>query len=189
MINTPRMQADHVFEVQMLKDHLKKNNIHTKHMDPKLRQEVKGILNGRQNMAFIPASINQSKGQLIKNGMAGKDIKRQNVRDDYALKSYSTAHNTAARLDKALQKHPGYSAGGDALQKKLHETFVNAGLHPVVPVSPASSRHSSPSPGPSSGHQGHSNSTPPPSPNQHVTGKRPLQATPGKSPPKSKQRT
>ena len=73
-------------------------------------------------MAFIPSSINQSvrflscwqiycmqfilfqKGQLIKHGMAGKQIRPQKVRDEYAIKSFGTAERTAKRLDKALQK-------------------------------------------------------------------------------------
>ena len=73
-------------------------------------------------MALVPASINQSvrhlsslqycmqftlvfqKGQLIKHGMQGKEIKRNKARDDYALLSYGTAHKTAAKLDKALRE-------------------------------------------------------------------------------------
>ena len=66
----------HVFEVQMLKDHLRKNNIQFKYvfillrhcliiflssqMDDKLKDKVKKILNGLRNIELIPASINQS---------------------------------------------------------------------------------------------------------------------------------
>jgi hypothetical protein len=44
------------------------------------------------------------KGQLIKEGMKGKQIKRNNARDEYAKQSYDTAHKTAGRLDKALKE-------------------------------------------------------------------------------------
>jgi hypothetical protein len=94
-------------------------------LHPNLQKKVKEIMNGPGNMALIPASINQSvrylscwllvilhqaqsnlfqKGQLIKHGMDGKQIKRNNARDEYAKQSYSTAHKTAGELDKALKE-------------------------------------------------------------------------------------
>ena len=71
---------DHVFEVQMLHDHLKKNNIDFKsvftfillrhpgrliiflfrQMKPIHQAQIREILNGPSNMALIPGSINQS---------------------------------------------------------------------------------------------------------------------------------
>ena len=50
-------------------------------------------------MRFTPFQ----KGQLIKHGMEGKQITRKKARDDYALKSYDTAHKTAGKLDKVLK--------------------------------------------------------------------------------------
>jgi len=86
-----------------------------------LQKKLRNILNGPKNMAIIPASINQSvrflswqmycirftpfqKGQLIKHGMEGKKINRNKGRDEYALKSYGTAHKTAKKLDDALEE-------------------------------------------------------------------------------------
>ena len=132
---------DHVFEVQMLVDHLKQHGVQSvftliflQHFliiflfsDLKpgsaIHDKVKHILNGKENMALIPGSINQSvrflscqcwqiycmrftlfqKGQLIKHGMQGKETKRQEARDDYAVHSYHTAHETAKKLDEALK--------------------------------------------------------------------------------------
>ena len=51
-----------------------------------------------------------SEGQLIKHGMAVKEIKRQSVRDYYALESYETAHNTAGRLEKVLKQVSLYNS-------------------------------------------------------------------------------
>ena len=50
------------------------------------------------------------KGQMIKHGMDGKEIEHHAARDKYALDSYSTAHHTAARLDKALQEVSLYNS-------------------------------------------------------------------------------
>ena len=36
--------------------------------------------------------------------MVGKQIKRKKARDDYAKESYTTAHETADKLDKAFKK-------------------------------------------------------------------------------------
>lgn len=44
------------------------------------------------------------KGQMIKNGMKGKEIKHNPARDAYAQLSYDTAHKTAARLDNVLKE-------------------------------------------------------------------------------------
>ena len=43
------------------------------------------------------------KGQMIKHGMKGNKIKPQKARDDYAVHSYHTAHETAKKLDEALK--------------------------------------------------------------------------------------
>ena len=86
-----------------------------------LQKELRNILNGPKNMAIIPASINQSvrflpwqmycirftpfqKGQLIKHGMENKKINRNKGRDEYALKSYGTAHKIAGELDQTLKE-------------------------------------------------------------------------------------
>jgi hypothetical protein len=52
-------------------------------------------------MRFIVALF--QKGQLIKHGMQGKEIKRWKARDKYAILSYATAHQTARKLDEALK--------------------------------------------------------------------------------------
>jgi len=134
-----RIHADHVFEAQMLVHHFKEHKIDFNKMHPRVQKEVKNILNHSDNIALIPASINQWKGQLIKHGMQGKEIKRWKARDKYAVLSYATAHQTARKLDEALKAHPGYSATvrGHTLQKKLHDTFVSAGLQPPTLPKPA----------------------------------------------------
>ena len=40
---------------------------------------------------------------MIKHGMKGNKIKPQKARDDYAVHSYHTAHETAKKLDEALK--------------------------------------------------------------------------------------
>jgi len=174
------IHADHVFEAQMLDHHLKKHNIDFSQMHPGLQKKVKNILNHPKNMALIPGSINQSKGQLIKQGMQGKKVKPQKARDQYAKLSYGTAHKTAGKLDEALKAHPGYSKAvrGDTLQQKLKDTFVSAGLHrptpppkPSTPVTPPST---------------HSNLGPAGlSPNRRRRGTK-RQVSPGNSPPKKR---
>jgi hypothetical protein len=191
--NTPGLHADHVFEAQMLSHHLKEHGIEFNKMKPGLQNKIKGILNGPKNMALIPGSINQSKGQLIKQGMEGKAINRKKVRDDYALQSYGTARKTAKKLDLALKEHPGYVAAvnGNTLKKKLRTTFLDAGLVPgshVPKLKKSSSkqpttRPSTPPAGPSTG----TSST-----NQGDGKKRQISLSPGKSsgsPPKARQRT
>lgn len=92
-----------------------------RNLDRNLQTKLRNILNSPKNMAIIPGSINQSvrflswqmycirftpfqKGQLIKHGMNGKKINRNKGRDEYALKSYGTAHKTAGKLDQALKE-------------------------------------------------------------------------------------
>ena len=70
--------VDHVYEVQMVKKHLQNKGVHLKsvftlillrhcliifllsNLHPDLQKEIHGIINGKHNMAIIPASINQS---------------------------------------------------------------------------------------------------------------------------------
>jgi hypothetical protein len=139
-----KLHADHVYEIQMFQKHLNNKGMNFNHLSEKLQHKVTGILNSPKNMAIIPASINQSKGQLIKHGMAGNQIVRKGARDEYARLSYNTAHRTAKRLDKVFKKHGPANFGDHGFRDILKTTFVNAGLHAPGHGSPASSRHSSP---------------------------------------------
>ncbi|KIM36040.1 hypothetical protein M413DRAFT_51579, partial [Hebeloma cylindrosporum] len=150
---------DHVFEMQMFHKHLDDHKINYATLDPGFQKKLTDIMNGPGNMALIPGSVNQSKGQLIKHGLKGKEIKRNNVRDAYALKSYDTAHSTAAKLDAAFKEH-GHDFGEMTFTHTLKKTFQDAGLHPR-PSHPASANQHIPASSGSSSHaQDHSNSHP-----------------------------
>jgi hypothetical protein len=118
MLKIPKTDADHVFEHQMLNNHLAKHNLQYDKLHPKLQHEVKGIINRPQNMAPVPAGVNRGKGQVIKNGLKGKALKPNKSRDQYTLLSYSTARKTAKDLDKAFKDH-----GHDFKDKTFHKTL------------------------------------------------------------------
>jgi len=142
MIKIPKTDADHVFEHQMLQNHLKKQGLQYDKLDPKLKTEVKGILNDPKNMAPVPAKVNRGKGQTIKQGMEGKALKPNKSRDQYTLLSYKSARGTAKKLDKAFEDH-GHDFKGNTLHKTLRTTMNNAKImHPNDP-SPKSSDHGS----------------------------------------------
>lgn len=114
----------------MIHHHLKGHDLRFHNLDPDLKKKVKDIVNGPENMAVIPASINMGKGQLIKNAMKGKAITPKKDRDDYALLSYGTAKKTAKKLDDAFKQH-NHDFGKKGFQDTLHKTFVKAKLNPA----------------------------------------------------------
>jgi len=138
----PNTDADHVFEHQMLKNHLAKHNVQYDQLDPKVKDKVKGVLNGPRNMAPVPRKINRGKGQTIKQGMKGKALKPNQDRDDYTLLSYGTARKTAKKLDKVFAKN-GIDFKGDTLHKTLRNTMNNAKIMDPNDPSPKSSDHGS----------------------------------------------
>jgi predicted GNAT family acetyltransferase len=142
MLMIPKTDADHVFEHQMLNNHLAKHNLQYDKLHPKLQHEVKGIINGPQNVAPVPAGVNRGKGSVIKKGLEGKAIKPNKSRDQYTLLSYKTARKTAQKLDKAFENH-GHDFKGNTFHKTLRNTMNSAKImHPNDP-SPKSSDHGS----------------------------------------------
>jgi len=142
VLMVPKVDADHVFENQMLNNHLSKHNLKYDTLHPKLKSEVKNILNDPKNMAPIPSKVNRGKGQAIKHGMKGKALKPNKSRDQYTKISYGTARNTAKELDQAFAKH-GHDFKGNTFHKTLRTTMNNAKImHPNDP-SPKSSHHGS----------------------------------------------
>jgi hypothetical protein len=134
----PKTDADHVFEHQILNQHLEDHNIKFDDLHPKLQEKVKGIINGPKNMAPVPAGVNRGKGQVIKQGLKGKAIAPKKDRDEYTKVSYGTAAKTAKALDRALKKG-GHDFGDDTLHKKLKDTMINAKLRKPGDPSPPSS--------------------------------------------------
>jgi len=92
----PNTDADHVFEHQMLDNHLKKHGLHYRGLLSEL-QDKEHILNGSPNMVPVPARVNRGKGQVIKHGLEGKAFKPNESRDKYTLLSYGTAKKTAKK--------------------------------------------------------------------------------------------
>jgi len=142
MLMIPKTDADHVFEHQMLNNHLAKHNLQYDKLDPKLQDKVKGILNGPHNMAPVPAGVNRGKGQVVKHGLDGKALKPNKSRDQYTLLSYGTAKKTAKELDSTF-KAAGHDFKGNTFHKTLRNTMNNAKImHPNDP-SPKSSNQGS----------------------------------------------
>ncbi|KAF8881673.1 hypothetical protein CPB84DRAFT_1817231 [Gymnopilus junonius] len=142
MIKIPHTDADHIFELQMFKSQLDDHKLRFDKLDPNLRKDVQEIINGADNVAPVPAKVNQSKGQYIKHALKGKDIKPMKTRDGYILLSYTTARRIAKRLDKVFKKH-GHDFGQDTFRKKLRNTMENAKLFRPGEPSPAGSSRAS----------------------------------------------
>jgi len=144
ILKVPKIDADHVFEHQMLNNHLAKHGLKYDDLDPELQDKVKGILNGPKNMAPVPARVNRRKGQVIKQGMKGKPLKRPNKSSDqYTLLSYGTAKKTAKQLDEAFKEH-GHDFGDNTFHKTLRNTMNSAKImNPGDPSPEVSSKESS----------------------------------------------
>jgi len=119
------MQADHVYELQAFKHNLEANGMRFGRLDKKLKKEVKDILNGPGNMAFIPTNVNQAKGRLVGEALRGKNVKPKPdpIRDKYTRLSYPTAKNTAKAVDRAFKKHghklrPSFESSLDKTMRK-----------------------------------------------------------------------
>jgi len=146
MLMIPKTDADHVFEHQMLSNHLAQHKLKYENLDPKLQDKVKGILNGPHNMAPVPAGVNRGKGQVIKHGLDGKPLKPNKSRDQYTLLSYKTARKTADSLDQAFKDH-GHDFKDKTFHNTLRTTMNNAKIMKPSDPSPqdssSSDRHSS----------------------------------------------
>jgi hypothetical protein len=142
LLKLPKIDADHIFEHQMFGSVLGDHGLTFAGLPSTLQEEARNIMNGRKNMAPIPAGINRSKGQLIKYGMRGKVIRPNKGRDAYALVSYAAARATAMRLDRAFKPH--YSLGGKTFHAALRNTMNTAKiLKPGDPSPQESSKGSS----------------------------------------------
>jgi len=151
LVAIPKTDADHVFEHQMLMQHLEDHGLKHDDLHPGLKKDIKHILNRPGNMALVPAGVNRGKGQLIKKGMLGKALKKpKKNRDEYALHSYPTAKRTAKLLDEAFEKH-GHNFGDKTLHAKLRKTMNNSGIMKPGDSSPPSSPGSSGTKGSGSG--------------------------------------
>jgi hypothetical protein len=138
----PHTDADHVFEHQMLNNHLEKHKLQFENLHPDLQKKVKSIINGPGNMAPVPAGVNRGKGQGIKQGMKGKALSPKKTRDGYTLLSYPTARKTAKDLDQAFKDH-GYNFKGKTFHNTLRNTMNNAKILKPGDPSPAGSSKSS----------------------------------------------
>jgi len=143
MLMIPKTDADHVFEHQMLNNHLAKHGLEFGGLAPDLQEKVKGIINGPGNVVPVPAGINRGKGQLEKHAMNEKAIAPKKDRDEYTKLSYGTARKTAKQLDQAF-KDGGHNFGKNTLHRTLRNTMNNAKIMKPNDPSPASSRASSP---------------------------------------------
>jgi len=142
VIMIPKTDADHVFEHQMLNNHLAKHNLKYNDLHPKLKGDVKTILNNPKNMAPVPSKVNRGKGQVIKHGLEGKALKPNKSRDQYTLLSYKSARGTAKKLDKAF-KDNGHDFKGNTFHKTLRNTMNSAKIMDSKNPSPKSSRRGS----------------------------------------------
>lgn len=138
-------QADHIFEKQMVKAHLKANNLSWKQLEPKTQRRVRLLTNRPGNMAFIPGGVNGSKGQVVKNALLGKSAKPSAARDAYIRKSYATAKRTANRLDRAYNRDALAKNNKITASSFLKSTMKNSGVMAGT-ASPATSKGKSLSP-------------------------------------------
>lgn len=138
-----KTQGDHVYEIQMVNTHLKTMGYTWEQLHPNLQKDIRGIINGPDNVALIPGRINGGKGQVIKNALRGLFIKPKPDRDQYIKDSYSTAKKSAERLDKAFDTHNTHLRG-TSFKDPLRAAAETAGIFNPGEHSPATSRSSSP---------------------------------------------
>jgi len=136
-------QGDHVYEIQMVDAHLKTMGHTWEELHPNLQKDIKGIINGHDNVALIPGRINSGKGQVIKNALRGLFIKPKKDRDQFLKDSYPTAKKSAERLDKAFDTH-NTDRRGTSFKDPLRAAAETAGIFQPGEHSPATSRSSSP---------------------------------------------
>jgi len=141
-IPNKKEDADHIFEHQMLMNHLDKHGLKYENLDGKLQNKVKKILNSRHNLVLVPASHNRRKGQLVKQGSKGKALKNPNeVTDQYAYLSYKSARKVAKKFDRTFKKH-GYDFKEETFGKTLRDTMNNAKIMNPGDPSPETSSNS-----------------------------------------------
>ncbi|KAK2459378.1 hypothetical protein APHAL10511_008597 [Amanita phalloides] len=119
--------ADHIFEGQMYTHHVEKV-LGKEHrtLPQTLKDAVKHVLNRPSSVAPVPATINRSKGQMIKAGLKGNHIQRLNpATRHYSLATYPSAAYAAEDLQHAFEHH-GYGAGHPTFKDTLRSTYENA---------------------------------------------------------------
>ncbi|KAK2459385.1 hypothetical protein APHAL10511_008604 [Amanita phalloides] len=140
MFRKKKYDADHVYETQMYHNTLHQQGTSHSQLPANLQDEARRIMNGPENMAPIPPSVNRSKGQLVKWGLKGKSLRKSNgLARSYSLNSYPTARHTAEELQQAFQQH-GYGHQGPTFHDTLHNSMTHAGIltpgQPSPPNSP-----------------------------------------------------
>ena len=145
-IMVPKTDADHILEKQLVTKHLAKHGPagqKTLGSLPKGAQDaVRKIVNAPGNLAPIPAGINRSKGQKVKNGIAGNANRQNKLTQNYMAVTYPTARRVAKQIDK-VYKDNGVKTS-QSVAKTLKQTYQAAGILKKGQKSPASSRGPTP---------------------------------------------
>jgi hypothetical protein len=135
-IKFPHVDADHVFEHQMLQKELQYHGLAAHDLAEGLQKKVKSIMNDPRNMVPVPRGANRSKGVLMKHAMNGKAIKPNRSRDQYVLVSYSTAKATARKLDSEFLR---YGHTNIKFKDRLRQAMEHANILQPGQSSPPSS--------------------------------------------------
>jgi len=93
--------ADHVFEAQMLKKGLQKGGIDWHSLSKEHQNGLKGILNGKENMQFIPGNVNMAKGQRMTSSLRPTSSKNKQAADPTSKNSIKKQK----RKDEAQKKN------------------------------------------------------------------------------------
>lgn len=73
--------ADHVFEAQMLKKGLQKGGVDWHSLSKEHQNGIKNILNGKENMQFIPGNVNMAKGRRVTSSLRPTSSKNKQAAD------------------------------------------------------------------------------------------------------------
>jgi hypothetical protein len=122
--------ADHLLEHQTVLHALKKIGHSPSSLPPKAHHELKAIFNHPHNLALIHKSINRSKGQAMKQGLAGNTPTTiMPGVADHAHATKPLALATARKLDAILHSHKLVTKKNKNLIEKTHtDAAAAAGL-------------------------------------------------------------
>ncbi|KAH6910454.1 hypothetical protein BKA70DRAFT_1220382 [Coprinopsis sp. MPI-PUGE-AT-0042] len=130
-------QADHIFEVQVVRKHLEASGVPWSKLPKGVQIAVKELINSKINMAPIEGRINSRKGQAIK---SGTNKKPSGVKDQatwtYIQLSFGTAKAVADKLDNIYMNSKASSA--HILSKQMPNLRTGARQYLIETVQKAS---------------------------------------------------
>lgn len=107
--------ADHVFESQMLKKGLQKGGVDWHSLSKEHQNGIKNILNGKENMQFIPGNVNMAKGRRITQSLRPTSSKNKQAADPNSKNSLRKK-----KRQEAAQKNPKKTKAPSADPESVH---------------------------------------------------------------------